>query len=107
MRIIAWIIAAVTAVAVIAFAVANRDPMAISVAPLPYTLLIPAWTLAVGALAVGFVAGAAIRWLLDRKPRRLARQRTRMLERELARLRDRLDEAMPAGGDPTSRKDAV
>ncbi len=99
MRILAWSIAAVVALIVIAFAVANRGPVAISVAPLPYRLDIPIWALAVGALAVGFLTGALVRWLLDHKLRRTARRgrrRARALEQELAQAREKLDDSMRA-----------
>ena len=99
MRILAWAIAAAVAMVVIAFAVANRGPVEISVAPLPYRLDIPAWALAVGALVVGFLTGALVRWLLDHKVRRMARRgrrRTRVLEQELVAARKKLDEAVRA-----------
>ena len=99
MRIVAWAIAAAVAIVIIAFAVANRGPVVISVAPLPYMLDIPIWALAVGALAVGFLSGALVRWLLDHKVRSMARQarrRARALEQELARAREKLDETMRA-----------
>ena len=99
MRILAWAIAGAVAVIVIAFAVANRGPVTISVAPLPYKLDIPMWALAVGALVVGFLTGALVRWLLDHKVRRMARRgrrRTRVLEQELAGARKKLDEAVRA-----------
>ena len=97
MKILAWVIAAVVAIVVVAFAVANRGPVEISVAPLPYMLDIPIWALAVGALVMGFLAGALIRWLLDHKVRRMARRgrrRMRALEQELAGARKKLDEAV-------------
>ena len=99
MKILAWAIAAVVAMVVIAFAVANRGPVEISVAPVPYRLDIPIWALAVGALVVGFLAGALVRWLLDHRVRRMARRgrrRTRALEQELAGARKKLDEAVRA-----------
>ena len=99
MRILAWAIAGAVAVIVIAFAVANRGPVTISVAPFPYMLDVPMWALAVGALAVGFLTGALVRWLLDHKLRMMARRgrrRTRALEQELARAREKLDEAVRA-----------
>ena len=99
MRILAWAIAGAVAVIVIAFAVANRGPVTISVAPFPYSIDIPMWALAVGALAVGFLTGALVRWLLDHKVRSMARRgrrRTRALEQELARAREKLDDAVRA-----------
>ena len=99
MRVFAWAIAAAVGIVVIAFAVANRGPVSISVAPLPYVLDIPAWALAVGALTVGFLTGALVRWLLDHKVRRMARRgrrRARALEQELARARATLDETQRA-----------
>ena len=97
MRILAWAVAAAVAVVVIAFAVANRGPVEISVAPFPYRLDIPIWALVVGALVVGFLSGALVRWLLDHKVRRMARRgrrRARALEQELAGTRKQLDEAV-------------
>ena len=99
MRVLAWAIAAIVALVVIAFAVANRGPVTISVEPFPYRLDIPVWALAVGALLVGFLSGALVRWLLDHKARRMARRgrrRTRALEQELAGARQKLDEAVRA-----------
>ena len=99
MRVLAWAIAAAVALILIAFAVANRGPVSISVEPLPYVLDIPIWALAVGALAVGFLAGALVRWLLDHKLRRTARRgrrHARALEQELARAREKLDETVRA-----------
>jgi uncharacterized membrane protein YciS (DUF1049 family) len=101
MKILAWLIAVPVAVVIIAFAIANRDSVAISFDPLPYALDIPIWALTVGALAAGFVIGALLRWLLDHKWRRMARQgrrRTKALEQELARVRDKLDKATPQQG---------
>ena len=99
MRVLAWAIAAAVALVVIAFAVANRGPVSISVEPFPYRLDIPIWALAVGALVVGFLTGAVVRWLLDHKLRRSARRgrrRARALEQELARAREKLDETVRA-----------
>lgn len=101
MKLLAWAIAAAVAVVVIAFAVANRGAVPISVEPLPYVLEVPVWVLSVGALAVGFLAGALVRWLLDLKWHRAARRsrrRARALERELAEARARLAAAGRGGG---------
>ena len=101
MKLLTWAIAAAVAVVVIAFAVANRGVVPISVEPLPYVLEVPVWVLSAGALAVGFLAGALVRWLLDLKWHRAARRsrrRARALERELAEARARLATAGRCGG---------
>ena len=64
-----------------------------------YRLDIPIWALVVGALVVGFLSGALVRWLLDHKVRRMARRGPGgarcALEQELAgRARKQLDEAV-------------
>ncbi len=92
MKIIAWLIAIPLAVVVVVFAIANRGTVDLSFDPLPYALSIPIWALAAGALVVGFLLGALIRWLLDHKTRagaRQSRRRARALEREIAELRAR------------------
>ena len=109
MKHLAWLIAAAVAVVVIAFAVANRGAVSISTAPLPYELEVPIWTLTVGALAAGFLAGALVRWLLDHKGRlaaRRARRRTRALEHELVRARER-SAAAPVAAAALAPKDAA
>lgn len=104
MKLLAWAIAAVVTIIVVAFAVANRGAMPVSVEPLPYVLEVPVWVLSVGALVVGFLAGAMVRWLMDIKWYRAARRnrrRIRALERELAVARERLD-AAARGGEPAA-----
>ena len=66
--------------------------------------------LSVGALAVGFLAGALVRWLLDLKWHRAARRsrrRARALERELAEARARLAAAGRGGAAALAPKDAA
>ena len=102
MRIIGWIIAVPVAFIVIAFAIANRSSVGIHFDPLPYELDIPLWAAVIGALAVGFILGALIRWLFDHRWRAEARQgrrHARALEREISTLRQRLDRAPSAGAE--------
>lgn len=111
MKLLAWAIAAAVAIVVIAFAVANRGAVPVSVEPLPYVLEVPVWVLSVGALAVGFLAGAMVRWLLDIKWHRAARRnrrRAQALERELAVARERIDAAeRGVGAAALAPKDAA
>ena len=102
MRFIGWIIAIPVAFIVIVFAVANRTPVGVHFDPLPYELDIPLWAAVIGALAVGFMLGALIRWLFDHRWRAEARQgkrHVRALEREISTLRQRLESAPGTSGE--------
>ena len=101
MRFIGWIIAVPMAFVVIAFAIANRRTVGVYLDPLPYELDIPLWAAVIGALAFGFILGAVIRWLFDRRWRseaRQARRHNRALEQEISSLRQRLDHQPAATG---------
>lgn len=101
MKFFGWLIAVPVGLIIIAFAIANRGKVELRFDPLPYELDIPIWAITIGALAVGFVLGAVIRWLLDHKWRAMAnqgRRRIRALEREVASLRSRLEDERGRGG---------
>lgn len=90
MRYLGWIIAAVAALIIIAFSVANRGGVSVSFAPLPFALDIPLFAVALGALALGLVAGVIAKMLVISPHRRIARERLhriRALEREVETLR--------------------
>ena len=92
MRLIGRIAAVPVGIAVVAFAIANRAPVAVSLDPFPFAFELPLYVVAVGALVVGLGAGAAAAWFDGRKARRLARVRKvrlAALEHELARLGER------------------
>ena len=92
MRLIGRIAAVPVGIAVVAFAIANRAPVAVSLDPFPFAFELPLYLVAAGALVVGLGGGAAAAWIHGRKARRLARARkTRVaiLEHELARLGER------------------
>ncbi len=100
MRIVGWIVAAVAALMLVAFSVANRGGVTISFAPLPFTLDVPLFALGLAALAVGLLAGALAKMLAGTPHRRIARERqhrVRALEREIAELRGERDRLRGAG----------
>ncbi|MGD9538242.1 MAG: LapA family protein [Alphaproteobacteria bacterium] len=104
MRVFWWTVAAVAALILIAFSIANRGGVAVSFAPLPFTLDVPLFAVALGALALGLIAGVFAKTLAGSPHRRIARDRLhriRALEREVADLRaerDRLRGTATAGG---------
>ena len=92
MKLLWWILVIPAGLAVVAIAVANRHSVGVSLDPLPFRFELPVYVIAFGSLVVGFVAGNVSAWLSGHKWRRLASARERkakLLERELARLRER------------------
>jgi NhaP-type Na+/H+ or K+/H+ antiporter len=95
MRLLFWIVGLPLAVVLIAFAVANRHFVQVSLDPLsqqePWaSLSVPLWTVLFFGILCGLVVGWIGAWFKQRKWRRAARQASRDLasERsEAARLR--------------------
>lgn len=92
------------AVAVVLFAVNNRQLVDIDLWPLPFGASAPLFAIALGALVLGFLAGAVIAWLSGARGRRRARDaefRASHSERELHFLRgklERLEDGRREGG---------
>lgn len=87
---------------VIAFAIANRGPVAVSLDPLPFTFEAPLYQVAMGGLAVGFAVGAAAAWLAGhgvRRRLRMGKAYIVSLEGELSRARA----ATPGQGEASVR----
>ena len=86
-RILSWIVTAPIALLVVDFAVSNLDRVTLHIWPLPFdlTIIIPLLTLIV--LFVGFVLGAIVTWIGDRRRRR----ETRMLVKQVAELQRALE----------------
>ena len=100
MRILGWIIAAVAALILVAFSVANRSGVTISFAPLPFTLDGPLFAVGLAALAFGLLAGTLAKMVAGSPHRRVARERLhrlRALEREVADLRAERDRLRGVG----------
>jgi uncharacterized integral membrane protein len=110
-RIAAAIVLLPLAAIIIAFAVANRQRVALSFDPFASgpdvafaTRPLPLFLLLLAALIVGVVVGGSASWLRHGRWRRAARR----LERDLARLREELERHKhPAGSTPANIPPAV
>jgi lipopolysaccharide assembly protein A len=89
MRLIGWTFGAVVALALILFAVSNRELVALKIEPLPFFVELPLYAALLAALFAGFVAGGLVSWLGSWKWRRRARR----AEGEAERLRRERAEA--------------
>ena len=81
-----WIIAAICAVALALFAVANRDVVMLRLDPFPYDIEVPLYLALITTLVIGLFAGAIAAWLAggrDRRALRAARREITRLSREM------------------------
>jgi uncharacterized integral membrane protein len=103
MRHLHWLVTVPVTLLLIIFAVSNREPVTVTLWPLPDLIEAPlCFVVLLGALA-GFFIGAVIAWLGGRRWRQDARRRGRRieaLERELAATQAQL---RPASGAPAAR----
>ena len=87
-KLVRWVVGIAVGLAVVVFAVATREPVTITLDPLPFSFAPRLVWVAFAALVAGFGAGAAVAWSGGGKWRGLARARKHriaVLERELAR----------------------
>jgi len=77
---------------VVLFAVSNLDPVTLRLRPFPFDMTIRIWALTLIELFVGFILGAIVTWIGDRKRRRDSRRRTGELEQGLAVARQQVAE---------------
>lgn len=89
MKLIGWTFGGLVALGLILFAVSNREPVAIRIEPLPFSLELPLYAALLAVLFAGFVAGGLVSWLGSWKWRRRARR----AEGEAERLRRERAEA--------------
>jgi putative membrane protein len=90
-KFVSRIVAVPIVIIVVAFAIANRHLIEVSLDPLPFTVGLPLYLVVIGALALGFATGAGAAWLSGYGARRQARGtkvRIVALEAEVARLRE-------------------
>jgi uncharacterized integral membrane protein len=98
-RLLSWIVTAPIALLVILFAVSNLDKVTLHLWPLPFDMTIWIWALTLIELFVGFLLGAIVTWIADRRRRR----ETRLLSRRVTELEQQLAIAkrQPVGLEPT------
>lgn len=80
-------------------AVSNRQPVELSLWPLPHQVVMPVYAVIIAVLLLGVLAGLGMGWWASRHHRRRARHASgeaARLEREVQRLRD--VGAVPAAG---------
>jgi uncharacterized integral membrane protein len=98
MKLLFWIFIALLATALALFAASNRATVSVALWPLGFALELPLYLAILGALLIGFIAGALCAWVASRHRRREARRRRRRiaaLERELAATQAELPGALP------------
>jgi len=93
------VIAAIAAIVIIGFAIANRESVTVGFDPLPFAVGVPLYAVVLVALALGIVIGGTVTWLRGHRWRRLARElgdRVTRLERERRRLEEKAGDGHPS-----------
>lgn len=86
LRLIGWLLALPFTLAVVAFAVANRQSLTFDLWPLPWSVSIPAYGAVLGPLLLGLGLGLTLAWLSSLGARRRAAIQSRRadsLQRQL------------------------
>jgi uncharacterized integral membrane protein len=86
------IVTAPITVLVVLFAVSNLDQVTLRLRPFPFDMTIRIWALTLIELFVGFILGAIVTWIGDRKRRRDARRRIGELDQALSAARQQVAE---------------
>lgn len=92
MRIISWVVALIVGIAVVLFAVSNRQMVDIALWPLDGTVAVQLFIPVLVCGLVAFLAGGVVSWLSAAPTRRLSRHRKRRiddLERRIAQMEQR------------------
>ena len=79
MKRLAWLLTLPLAVAVVLFAVHNRGPVPIDPWPVAQPFNLPLYLIVLGAILIGFIAGALVQWAAAGRRRKEARQKNRRL----------------------------
>ena len=92
MRIMSWVVALIVGIAVVLFAISNRQPVDLALWPLDGTLTVRLFIAVLVFGAVTFIAGGIVTWLSAAPTRRQSRHRKRRideLERRIAMMEQR------------------
>lgn len=84
-----WIVTIPVAIAVVVFALANRELVVVDIWPLPLSLQQPLFLFILGSFLFGFLVGAVIMWFSAgryRRRARAARNRVAQLEHDVRLL---------------------
>ena len=103
MRRFSWVLTIPVLIVIVAFAVANRTPVAFDLWPFELSAELPLFVVVLGSVFAGLVIGGVAAWLSGAESRRRgrrARHRATELQRELDRLRR---EREMAAAPPTPR----
>jgi uncharacterized integral membrane protein len=93
-------------------AVSNRQPVQLSLWPLPHLVVMPLYLVVIGVLFLGVLAGLGLGWWAGRHHRRRAREASgeaQRLDREVQRLRQATAAApsAPSGGPAPRDQKAI
>lgn len=107
MKFIGWVIGLPLAVALIAFAVANRTFVSVSLDPVStsnpwFAIQLPLWSLLFAGIFIGLMIGWLVAWIGQGKWRKAAREARTSLDAEIARKKD-LEKRLASGGANSSR----
>jgi len=90
MKFLWWSVMALAALALILFAVSNRESVSVGLWPLPDFVQMPLYLVVLGTLLIGFFCGQLVTWVGGwrwRREARRSRDRIATLERELEAAR--------------------
>ena len=77
LRFLRWVLFLLVALIVVVFMVQNREPVEVSLWPLPFVVPAPLWLVIVGFLMLGFLLGVTSAWLSGGGTRKRARDLAR------------------------------
>ena len=66
-KVLGWILGVPFAIILVIFAISNRTSVRLDLWPLPFGIETPLYLLVLGPLAMGFLAGAVVVWLVRRR----------------------------------------
>ena len=102
-----WIVLFPLAVALIIFAVSNRNVVSVDLWPLPVALEIPLFALLFAALVIGVAWGGIATWLSGGAGRKAARAKTREAKRADNEIRNLKDQVSKLEADVRSGEERM